>query len=492
MSGHIDGYSAWRQAETAYMTWRLFEESPPEILHMKVPYRGNKDVHLAEFPVQPIITSYIYKLTGGENLFIARVVTLFFFLSGAYIFFQILKILAGRRFAYYAAAIYVWLPLGIGYSRAIHVDFCIIFFCVVYLYFALLFFIRGHWQYWILSCLAATVAFLMKAPYCFYLAFPLFIYVMWERKDRTLRNFLYIGSLFIVPLIAAVVFSGYRIALEANETDSLVYCMKWTPELCRHFFFGHLSQRFDSGRWYVVLRRLYYWVFTPGGIFLASLSVFLPLFRRDMKKYACLGAWCLGVMIYALLLFPIFSSSNDYYSLPLLMPTAVCLTPAMLYIVGERKAPSIASVNYWNFFARIVAVYLLVIIGSISILQKTKRFDVDWQRIKCGEAIRENTDSEDLVLSVTLGRSTGWSDPRILYYAKRKGWAIEFNDLTQQALDLYMENGMGIIALFVGAGYDFSEEANGVLNALPMHKKVQLAPVDGHELGRVLFWEIGK
>jgi 4-amino-4-deoxy-L-arabinose transferase-like glycosyltransferase len=324
--GPIDNFSAWRQTETAYMTWRMYQESPPEVMHSKVPYRGAKDVHLAEFPVQPLLMAYGYKLMGRESMVLARLFSLSFFCLGAYLLFLIVSRMLGRDIGWICLAIYSWLPLGIGYSRAVHVDFCVLFFCYAYLYFGMRFFDCRRWCFWMLSSFMATIAFAMKAPYCFFLGLPLLIYVFYIRERRSIYNLMLVCALFIIPLLAAIAYNAYRMALEASEQESLVYCMKWTPELSRNLFFGSFELRLDWERWKTVLRRTWWWVLTPGGGVLAVLGLAYRPRSQSWCGVLIAYGWYLGAVVYALTVFAIFSSTHDYYSLPLLAPAALAIS----------------------------------------------------------------------------------------------------------------------------------------------------------------------
>ena len=114
--GPIDA-PAWRQAEAAYMTLRLSEESPMKIFETKVPYRGNREVHLAEFPVYPASVALIYKLIGGESLFVARMVNLIYSLIGLAFLYGIIRRVYGAGLATMTCSVYACLPLGLFYSR---------------------------------------------------------------------------------------------------------------------------------------------------------------------------------------------------------------------------------------------------------------------------------------------------------------------------------------------------------------------------------------
>ena len=222
LGGPLD-VPTWRQADTGYMALRMMDECPPDMLQPKAPYRGSEDVKAAEFPIYPMLASYIYRLAGKEWLPGARCLTLLFF-SGAvaYLFFAI-KLLAGWRVAAYVAVVYCLLPLGIPYSRMIHPDFSIIFFSHAFFFHGLAFFEKQGWKHYIFATLAFTAAFLMKAPYAFYFGIPLGAWVFWKLEHWSIRNFALMASLLVLPMAGAMWFNDLRIQMEAPFQESVVY-----------------------------------------------------------------------------------------------------------------------------------------------------------------------------------------------------------------------------------------------------------------------------
>jgi hypothetical protein len=482
MTGPLDGV-AWRQAETAYMTKRMAEESPPDILHVKVPYRGTKDVHLAEFPVQPFLTALLYKLIGGENLLFARMTTLLFFLGAAWYLFGIVELLIDRRTALYTVIAYALLPLGIFYSRAVHVDFCVIFFSHAYLYYSLRFFQDRRWRFYVLAVAGATGAFLMKAPYCFYLALPLgaWLVCMQKRPRRVMGDLCLAGLIFVIPLIAAYVYNEYRIALEAGETESLIFHSKWTHDLARNHFFGAWQQRLNGEAWYRLLYRAAWEVTTPIGLVLALVGLAVLPYRDRPRVAVYVWAWLVGVLAYVLLIFPIVTSEHDYYSLPLLVPASLLIGVLLARLEGDRGGGVRLGLS--------MAVMVVLMLASLDAMRRFRYFHVDWQRVLAGQVIREHTSPGELVLSVTLGRSTGYSDPRILYYADRRGWAIEARDLNERKLERYREAGTAYAGLLVAPPSKPSSESFGVLKGYP-HTVYEIEGPDRQRIGHMVLFDL--
>lgn len=480
LAGPLDEPS-WRQTDTTYMALRMFRESPPDLLRPKAPYRGSNDVKAAEFPLYPLAAALAYKAVGHESLPLGRAVNLFFFAVGAWALYGSLRLLLDRRAALYAAAIYAVLPLGIAYSRMIHPDFTIVCCAHVMWWGWLQFFHTRRWSWYALGVVAGALAFLMKAPYAFYFGLPVATWVLARREGWTVRNLAALALFFVLPLFAAVWFNEHRIVLERPFQESLLYPMKWTHESSAGRFFGTLAQRLDGESWALILRRFVILVATPAGVLLALLGACSR--PRDGR---CRGWWALqalsvGAVLYILVVFPMVASPHEYYCIPLLAPVAALAGWGLARIVERVASPAMRAVAIGGAFLALSA-------GSVYGLHRgpylygDPYFSHDWQRLAAGAAIARHTRPEDLVVSVTLGRSTGWSDPRILYVADRCGWAIEHAGLTPAVLEDYRRAGARWVALLVTPERQ-AEAPGDVLGNLPLQSEELRDPQ-----GRVIGW----
>lgn len=466
LSGPLDEPS-WRQADTAYMALRMGRETPPDLLRPKAPYRGAVDVKAAEFPIYPFVVALGYKAVGGEHLLVARLITLTFFLGSVFYLFRCVDLFFDRRVAWYTVAVYLMLPLGVFYSRAVHPDFCIIFFCHAFLYHALRFYDTQRWVHYAVAVAAASSAFIMKAPYCFYFGLPLAAYVLTRWDGWKWKNFVTMGAVFAVPLVLAWWFNEHRMALEAPYEESLVYPMKWTREFTNRWFFGSLAMRLNPELWAAVARRTVFQVFTPVGSYVAVMAVAVAYRRGQWRGWLCLLALGAGVVLFGLTVFRHFSSTHDYYSLPLLAPAAIVVALFLAAVAQWGTDPAVSGRG-------LVGVALTLIFlgaGSAYGLQRGHYFHHDWQRIRAGEAIADMTAPDDLVVSATKGRSTGGPDPRILYLADRLGWTINLDAMDEAALALYREHGADFVALLMTPSYPPEPEHFGVLDGYPFESR---------------------
>ncbi len=446
--------TGWRQSTTAYMAYRMAQESPPDLLHPKVPYRGDKDVRVSELPIYPYLVALVYKAMGTpECVPAARLVSLLFYLGAAYYLFLLVRMLIGVRIALYSAFVYLILPLGFYYSREIHYDVMLIFFCHAFFYYGLRFFESRRWGYFVASTLAGTVAFLMKPPYCFYFGLPLAAWALYPREQNRIKTLFLLAALFVLPLLAAWGFNEYRVALEGTTQQSFVFAQKWTNESEVHHFFGRWEERIDPEKWRILLRWVVFTVFTPLGL-VAALLFFIRRWESVSARSHCtLWAFFAGIGLYLLLMFHMMASGHDYYSLPLLFPAAVIwgvFLDALATAFGERAAS-------WPGLGRMLVVVSVLVASAFWIMSYFGYLTADWQVVEVGRVIREKTDPDDLVLSIAKGRWTGATDSRTLYQAKRRGWAIWFDDLTRENLESYKQAGARFATLVIPTDFETKE-----------------------------------
>lgn len=477
----------WRQTDTAYMARRMMAESPPDLLNPKAPYRGTNDVKAAEFPIYPALAAAAYKAVGHESLPSARLVTLLFFIGSAWLLFLSVRLFADDRIAWWATLIYSVAPLALAYSRMVHPDYSIVFFSHLFL-FALLKFVQiGGWGWWSLAAVGAAGAFLMKAPYCFYLG--LLPGWMWltDRNKRTIIRFVGLATVLILPLIAALWFNQHRIAQEAPFAESLVYPMKWTSETSSGRFFGHLAQRIELESWKLIIKRLIFMILTPVGVVLALFGLWVA--RPRVAGSWMPLVWLAGAGLYTLVVFPMVAGPHEYYSIPLIAPAALLAAAGINRVINWA-----ADRMGWN---RMVTTGVLAVLLLAGVREGLARgpylaglpfYSVDWQREIAGEVIAKHTQPDELVLSVTHGRSTGWSDPRILYVADRRGWAIEARTLNASNLAAFVEAGADVAAVLVAPEAESREDELGPLARQP-HETVELVH-GGKTIGTVRFYHL--
>lgn len=448
LSGPLDEPS-WRQVWSAFQAKTLAAESPPDVMHVKMNFRGRDWVAVANFPFYEIMVAGFYKLIGSENLAMARLITLFFFCAGAYYLFRVVALWFGPRVGWYSLAAYSILPFSLFYSRAVHYDVPVIALGHASLYYGIRFFRdRKVWLY-LAAVAVTTVGFLIKPPYLFYFGLPLLVFLLLERKNLWL-DFLLLGLLYVLPLAAGLWFEAHRVSTEANKVSGLLYEVLHSAAHARKWYFGGVAERLDSARWGVLLRRVYWLVLTPFGVFAATWAALTTFDRARWKGWACFAAWCAGAAAYVMLIFPMAASPHDYYVLPLVAPAAVLLG---LFLDSLARSGETA----WRGVPRCALALGVLVLMSARSLQAHGYFTRDWQKILAGRIVAQETSPDDLIVCSAVGRSTARVDPRTLYFCDRIGWANTFDQLTEENLATYASAGARYAVVIVTP--DFRAEA---------------------------------
>ncbi|MBN2564028.1 MAG: glycosyltransferase family 39 protein [Phycisphaerae bacterium] len=490
LTGPLDS-PEWRQATTAYMAYRMAAESPPELFHPKVVYRGPQDVRISEFPIYSFLVALAYKAMGvEESLPAARTVSLLFYLGAAWYLFRIVERVLDRRTALLTTAVYFLLPLGIVYSRAVHYDICLVFFSHAFCWYAMRFFDTRRAVFFIVSTLMGTMAFLMKAPYAFYFGLPLAVFALYPRENRTLRTLLLLGGLFVLPLASAWGFNEYRIAVERSGQQGILQPQTWTHTSSISWFFGDLAMRLRTNLWKGIILRALYLVLTPFGLFAAALAPFRPWPAEKRFGAGFVLALTAGVGCYVLLVFYMVAT-HSYYSLPLLVPAAI-----LIGISLESLATSFGKAEYSGAgVARLAVTLILLTLGVAQGLRRGSHiygvpfFHVDWQRIRAGEVIAAHTEKDDVVFVTSKHRSMGETDPEVLYHAKRRGWGRNLDDMNAERLAAFIQGGASHAALLLSREVPADSEQYALFKTYP-RRDFALEGRAGEPLGYLVLFNL--
>jgi len=138
MQERIDGKHIWRECETGFFAYDFYANGI-NLLKPSVCWLGPHRTLILEFPLPEALMALAYHALGFRHLW-ARLLTLGFFLGATFYLYRIVAHVRSTRAAKLAAAVYLALPLGLAYSRAVHPDFYAVFFAHAMLYYLL----RGY------------------------------------------------------------------------------------------------------------------------------------------------------------------------------------------------------------------------------------------------------------------------------------------------------------------------------------------------------------
>ena len=457
--GEMDGPHIWRQSDTANYAWAFYQDGI-NLFRPSVCWMGGHKTLILEFPLHEALAAILYHL-WGPSLIWARLISLLFFGGSAIYLFKIARLIIApfsallpartqinqslfkkakddsTHFAEFATLIYMILPLGLYYSRAVHIDFSAVFFCHAMLF---------HWMKGmrdlnlnqiVMGSIMAIFAFVTKIPYAFFLILPLAGWV-WQvqrpmfRPLGSWRLWLKFFPFLLLPMVAFIAWQSYVFSINAAapDWDFIPHYHKFTDNW--GWYFGNWQQRLQPENWLLIGKRILFEVITlPGLVILALGGLFSFLkgkkssepIKRGEKEEVLTGEkplsggqkprsphlpllWLTGAGIYLAIFFNL-NEKHNYYQIPFMAPFALLI--------------ALAITSFSKVALRGVFIALIGIAGfwwaESNYYQKVPLFEL------VGEKIRQHTKPDDLIITSYGGLDC--RSPHILYPAHRNGWSIE-------------------------------------------------------------------
>lgn len=428
---------SFRQCETAYFAW-AFYETGIDLLHPSVNFLGNHRTLVLEFPISEAITAAIYHLLGPRFAY-AQLTTLLFFLGATYYLAAIVARVSTRLDGILTAVVYLALPLGLFYSRAVDADFSAVFFAHLMTYC----FVRGYderaMRWWLAGSIAGALAFAIKPNLVFYLCLPCLYYVLSRPEPAFLKRGAF---LWVIPVVAFVLWRNYANRVNANAPDwfFLPGYMKFVDSSMGWYYYGPLSLRLEGANWFRLGYRMLYYVASPIGCITSVLGLLMT--RRSQRASVFFVFWLLGAVLCTLIFFKL-NIEHDYYSIPFL-PVIAFFTARFLATLLDALYPRLRALAWLP-----VSLILLALVTSCVWLAETSYYRIDWIRVKAGEIIKRDTPPGSLI--IVSSPETVFLDPRLLYLSKRNGWSVDESELAPGIVEALRKEGAQYIALLYPA-----------------------------------------
>jgi 4-amino-4-deoxy-L-arabinose transferase-like glycosyltransferase len=429
LAGPIDEPHAWRQAETAQYA-RSFHENGIDLLHPSVCWLGAHRTLIEEFPLPEAVMALGYGLTGGENLPLARLVTLAFFLGAAFYLFLLARLLFDPAVAALALAIFSILPLGLYYSRGIHVDPAALFFVHAAVFHAVRGYEQGRGRDFVAAALWALPAGLIKAPYALPFVIPMGGLVLARFAPRRAVALV----LAAAPAVLGFVAWRHHSAIVNGSVPAWSFIPGFQIDVAKHtrgaaeWYFGPQGMRGDPAIWMTLLHRLYAAV--GGSVGTALIALGLAVTPWSMRRHGSRGqiflwGWLAGALLYVVV-FLNLNVIHNYYQLPLLAPAAATVALGLAFCRREwaRLVPRVG----WIGTVAVVAVLGLITVRAVGAGARYF-YHLDLTRIEGGAVARAGTPRGALLIASTA-KTTATDDPRLLYCAARYGWSVPLADLS--------------------------------------------------------------
>lgn len=308
----------------------------------------------------PLIESLValgYMITGGEQLWLARVINSLLWLAGACFIFLLAKRVSSAPSALLATAFFLFLPFAVAASRSFQPDPLMVVLLAASAYCAYCWAAEASpkWALW--TGLAAGLAVLVKAVALYYLAGMLLAVVL---SRLSLRQALRDRQVWTMAAIAVLLPALYYLPNLSAGGD---YIQNWVLRL--------LPLAFEPAfyvRWLVFLGDLF-------GLMTLLLALIGLLLAQRPYRRLLIGLW-LGYALYAITL-PHQTLTHNYYHLPLVLILALSLAPAIEVLISAVKQRQ--PIWRWSFVALIVAAILFnAWISRSNFLGQDHRAEIDY------------------------------------------------------------------------------------------------------------------
>lgn len=448
----IDGPHVWRQMDTAHYAQALAEEDF-NLLYPQVCWMGDHGTVALEFPLAEAVMAAGYRVLGADHR-VARAVTLGFFALAAVFLWLLVAELWGRSVAWWATLAFSGMPLGLFYSRAVHIDPAALAFAHAMAW-CWVRGIRRRSPVWLIVGAAVAVpAVLIKAPYAAVAAAPVVVLTLQSRRLGLVTRW--------APVLAVPVASFLAWRWHAGRVNAAMPDWSFIPTYRplvdnAHWYFGHPSMRLDLELWMEVVGRLITGVTGWIGLVFALAGCVVALLDR---RLAPLAGWLAAGVLYILVFFNL-NVHHDYYQLPFLAPLAVALAVGGGWIVGGRRIPVL-----------LVAAMMTLAAAEWIARIEARAYTVPTAFLRMAAMVRDHT-PEDALVVVSYG-GLDCRSPHILYPAHRDGWSIPDRDLTPALLERLVAVGATHLAVAWAGTPD-----EDLLESLPRERLIHHGPLEG-------------
>lgn len=455
---YLDHPHLFRQAETAFYSLGFYRHGM-NILTPSVGWMGAYRHVVLEFPLTEWIAACLYFI-AGPTILVDRVVNLAFFLGSASFLYRIVGLVHDRLLGRIVTLLYMAAPLGIYYSRAVHIDFTAVCLSHALLFYTMRFAAARHRCDLAIAIAAGTLAFVIKAPYAFYLILPALSFA--REHDRRLMSLAPIVAAFAIPTCAFLAWFEYSQRVNRQGPDLSFIPSSFTHVDRFEWYFGTAASRWTIEPWRTVVGRVYreivttvWWVVVPAGW----------LARKALARYYRFALWwCGGSLIY-LVTFLNLGEMHSYYQIPFIAPFSLLLAAPVYHwwtLTGAHAR-----------LGRLAAMCVLIGYVASSVAVASQRFyRTDPLNLAAGEFINRNTADADLI--VMAYTKAEYADPSFLFYARRYGWSVPPDELSPAILDGLAP--LGATVVVTSSLWPVGEAARSYLGTRP---QVAALDVDG-------------
>ena len=459
----------WRQVDTAAIA-RNLHEVRFNVLYPQVDWGGRDGYVESEFPLLPALVALFYEVFGPHET-LGRLIALLFSIATIGVTYGLARQLLGPPGGLAAAFLISVSPATVFFGRTFMPDAPMLFFWVSGVLGFVRYFHTGSRRALWLGSTATALACLVKIPALMMYA-PI-VGAAWHARGRAvLRDRAFIVAA-LVPLVVTAAwywhaFTLYRetgltfgiLAHPAKTYPATVAPGPWNSTFSK----WSTVELLTSGELYLtLLARLHHLFLLPWGLAGALLGV--GFWKRGSGRLVA-DLWLLALVAFVLVAGQ-GNLSHDYYQLP--------VVPLGALYFGAVAAPIFDSgwtATWRNFAGRAVLLAAIGIVGfyySGVVNTHFRPNNLDLRVLQAGNATQQVVPSDALVV---VADDYGATSPMLLYYAHRKGWSFDVDNLLPEVIEALKSRGA---QFFVSTVWSEIESAGPATAAyLKLHAQIKL------------------
>ncbi len=422
----------FRQAHTASVI-RNFDKTGIDLLCTKLDVFGigKEKVLLLEFPLYEAIVALAYKVFGPYEV-LARLVSIFFGLLGAFYLFLIVKRLYNPEIALLSSFFFLVSPLNIYFQRSIMIEPTVVALGLMMLYYSIGWIDDFNSKDYIIAIVTASLAFMHKGNlYTFYAIAAL--YYLSRNGIRELFRLRAIVAM-LIPVLLLLLWQGYTEHVNIANGHSY-FSLSNTPSYIT-WNFGTLRDRLDITCWKQVFD-----IFVNETVGVYQIAFFALGFMFYPGKKA---GWFFHVFIFSMFLniFIFFGRIryHDYYHCALVPAASFFTAYGFFFVLNKLK--SIASGAFvkreeLRLSMPILLLTLCFLFTITNFISARHLLDIDENILESSKVVSENTKKRPAIIAVSPWE--GWN-PAFFYAYNKEGLQVKHKGLLENKIETVLDS----------------------------------------------------
>jgi len=298
-------FAVTRQLHSYIMTRGIYYEMdtpitnaiPPETRQFAI--ETGKSEPQIEPPIMEYLVAFIYRLIGQENMLVARLLSILFWVIGGIPLFLLARRMTTLNGAFIALALYLFNPFATIASRSFQPDPLMVMFIVWALYFQFEWLEKDTLKTTLLAAVFTGLAVFIKISSVFFVGFSMVAIVLIKGLKPSLKNW-HVYLIAAIALVPALVYNLISATVGGNA--GAIFGARWVPAL------------FSDPKWYLNWLMLARFVVGFYPIVIALLGFFV---LREKKHQIVYFSMWLGYLLYGFM-FAYHIYTHNYYHLPLI------------------------------------------------------------------------------------------------------------------------------------------------------------------------------